>query len=80
MAHCRSSGVLHSRSAHRRITDVPARMSVHRRITDPVQRHAEGRFMTLNGPSCGWEPIRTHSINPALRKPSRTWSTHEYRP
>ncbi len=40
MAHCRSSGVLHSRSGHRRITDVPARMSVHRRIPDVAQRRS----------------------------------------
>ncbi len=26
-------------------------MSVHRRITDPVQKHAEGRFMTRSRPT-----------------------------
>ncbi len=46
LAHCRSSGVLHSRSGHRRITDVPARMSVHRRIPDAAPSGVEGRSLT----------------------------------
>ncbi len=42
MAQSRSSRVQHSRSGHRRITDVPARMSVHRRIADAAQRGRGG--------------------------------------
>ena len=49
MAQSRSSGVLHSRSGHRRITDVPARMSVHRRIPDAAPSGAEGRSLTQVG-------------------------------
>ena len=44
-----SSGVLHSRSGQRRITDVPARMPVHRRIPDVAERGAEGRSLTRLG-------------------------------
>jgi len=51
MAQSRSSGVLHSRSGHRRITDVPARMSVHRRIPDAAPSGAEGRSLTQLGHS-----------------------------
>ena len=51
LAQSRSSGVLHSRSGHRRITDVPARMSVHRRIPDAAPSGAEGRSLTQTGSS-----------------------------
>ncbi len=51
LAQSRSSGVLHSRSGHRRITDVSARMSVHRRIADAKPSGAEGRSLTQLGHS-----------------------------
>jgi len=72
MAQSRSSGVQHSRSGHRRITDVPARMSVHRRIADAAQRGREGRHMTQNGHSASSRFLPLTKARGGVRNVSNT--------